>query len=180
MLGAPAQSLSPCQVYPGTTRGAPEVHEVRPHAGRPPRTRHHADPVAIARHGRRGRAGSCVLSAWWFGTASSSCRGLSGPGLCGGRSMACAMPSSFTGSRAAIAEPSPVPRQPNGPESSLCRARSHVMALSWCFCSRQAVLRYSLIRPWTTCLRLIRAVTSTAWPGLCSGGRCSRDWCGRW
>ena len=30
----------------------------------------------------------------------------------------------------------------------------------------QAALRYWLIRPWTTWVRLIRAVTSTSWPGL--------------
>jgi hypothetical protein len=33
------------------------------------------------------------------------------------------------------------------------------------FLARQAALRYSLIRPWTTWVRLIRAVTLTAWPG---------------
>jgi hypothetical protein len=36
-----------------------------------------------------------------------------------------------------------------------------------------------LIKPWTTCLRVILPVMSTAWPGSFSGGRCSRDWCGR-
>lgn len=44
----------------------------------------HADPVAMARHGCRGRAWLCVLSACRAtGTASASCVGLSGPGLCG-------------------------------------------------------------------------------------------------
>jgi hypothetical protein len=44
------------------------------------------------------------------------------------------------------------------------------------FCARQAALRYSLIKPSATCLRLIRAVTSIASPGSYSGGLCSRDW----
>jgi hypothetical protein len=59
---------------------------------------------------------------------------------------------------------------------ALCRAKTRTLVLSWCFCARQAALWYSLIKPWTTCLRLIRAVTSTASPGSCSGGLCSRDW----
>ncbi len=40
-------------------------------------------------------------------------------------------------------------------------------------------LRYWLIRRWTTCLRVVRVVISIGWPDSCSGGRCSRDWCGR-
>jgi len=51
--------------------------------------------------------------------------------------------------------------------------------LNWCSLCRQAALRYSLIKPWTTCVRLILPVTSTGWPASCSGGRWSRDWCGR-
>ena len=43
--------------------------------------------------------------------------------------------------------------------------------LSWCSLCRQAALRYSLIKPWTTCVRLILPVTSTGWPASCSGGR---------
>jgi putative transposase len=61
----------------------------------------------------------------------------------------------------------------------LCRAKTHAIALNWYFYARQAALRYSLIDPWTTCLRLIRPAMSTGWPGTCSGGRCSRDWWGR-
>jgi hypothetical protein len=61
-------------------------------------------------------------------------------------------------------------------EFRLYRAKTRTLALSWCFCAHRAALRYSLIRPWTTCLCLIRAVTSIGWPGSCSGGRCSRDW----
>ena len=34
-------------------------------------------------------------------------------------------------------------------------AKTRILVLSWCFCVHQA-LRYSLIRPWTTCLRGIR------------------------
>ena len=48
---------------------------------------------------------------------------------------------------------------------SLRDATTRTLTLSWCFCARQAVFRYSLIRPWTTWVRLIRAVTLTAWPG---------------
>ena len=47
------------------------------------------------------------------------------------------------------------------------------------FCARQAALRYSLIKPWTTWVRLMLAVTPADWPGSRSGGRCFRDWCGR-
>jgi hypothetical protein len=43
--------------------------------------------------------------------------------------------------------------------------------LSWCSLCRQAALWYSLIKPWTTCVRLILPVISTGWPGSCSGGR---------
>ena len=130
MLGAPARSPSPCQVYPRTTRGAPAVHEGRSHAGRWPGTRHHADPVAIARHGRRGRAGSCVLSAWWFGTASSSCRGLSGPGLCGGRSTACAMPElvHWEPGRHRVAEPGAQAAERPGVEPPARALRLDVLA----------------------------------------------------
>ena len=42
----------------------------------------------------------------------------------------------------------------------LCRAKTLSPSLSWCF-APQAALRYSLIKPWTTCPRLIRPVTST-------------------
>ena len=42
------------------------------------------------------------------------------------------------------------------------------------FCAGYAALRYSLIRPPTTRLRSIRAVTSIVWSGSCSGGLCSR------
>ena len=52
----------------------------------------------------------------------------------------------------------------------MCRARTRTLALSWCFWARYAALEYSLIKPWTTCLRLIRAVTSIFWPGSYSGG----------
>ena len=52
--------------------------------------------------------------------------------------------------KAANARPGPV-----------CRARTRTPSLSWCLRAPQAALRYSLIKPWTTCLRLIRAVTST-------------------
>ena len=62
---------------------------------------------------------------------------------------------------------------------ALYRARTRAVALSWCSCARQAALRYSLINPWTTFVRLIQPVMSTGWQGSCSGGRCSRDWCGR-
>ena len=48
---------------------------------------------------------------------------------------------------------------------ALCCARIRTFALSWCFCARYDALRYSLIKPWTSCLRSIRAVTSTTWPG---------------
>ena len=44
---------------------------------------------------------------------------------------------------------------------SLCRARTRTIALNWCFCACQAALRYSLIKPWTTCLCVIRVVIST-------------------
>jgi hypothetical protein len=54
----------------------------------------------------------------------------------------------------------------------LCRATTRTRVLSWFFCDRQGALQYSLIRPWTACLRLIWAVTSIAWPGSYSGGRC--------
>ncbi len=42
------------------------------------------------------------------------------------------------------------------------RAKTRTLALSWRFRAHQAALRYSLIRPSTTCLCLIWAVTSTA------------------
>lgn len=61
--------------------------------------------------------------------------------------------------------------EPKARLAALCRARTRTVALSWCFCARYAALRYSLIKPWTICLRLIRAVTSTTWPGSYSGGR---------
>ena len=35
-------------------------------------------------------------------------------------------------------------------------------------CGHKPALRYSLISPWTTCLRLIRAVISIRWPGSCN------------
>jgi hypothetical protein len=66
-----------------------------------------------------------------------------------------------------------------GHAQPLCGARTLAIFLSWCFCAPQAALRYSLIRPWTTWVRVIRAVISIVWPGSCSGGRCSCDWCGR-
>jgi len=66
-----------------------------------------------------------------------------------------------------------------GHRFTLCRARTRAVALSWCSCARQAALRYSLINPWTTFVRLIQPVMPAGWQGSCSGGRCSRDWCGR-
>ena len=60
-------------------------------------------------------------------------------------------------------------------DAAVCRARTRTLPLSWCFWARYAALEYSLIKPWRTCLRLIRAVTSIVWPGSCSGGLCSRD-----
>ena len=39
---------------------------------------------------------------------------------------------------------------------------------------RQAALRYSLIKPWTTCVRLILPVISTGWPGSQRASGCVR------
>jgi hypothetical protein len=47
-----------------------------------------------------------------------------------------------------------------GAESLVPRQNSFISA-ELVLRASQAALRYSLIKPWTTCLRLIRAVTST-------------------
>jgi len=65
----------------------------------------------------------------------------------------------------------PIAHWTGGPEAqilapigaALCRARTRAVVLSWCSCARQAALRYSLINPWTTCVRPIRPVMSTGW-----------------
>src|SRR5690349_2372989 len=44
--------------------------------------------------------------------------------------------------------------------------------------ARYAALRYSLISPPTTLLRLIWEVISATRPGRCSGASCIRPWCG--
>jgi hypothetical protein len=62
----------------------------------------------------------------------------------------------------------------------LYRAKTLRMSAELVFSyGHKPALRYSLISPWTTCLRLIRAVISIRWPGSCNGSRCSRDWWGR-
>jgi len=45
--------------------------------------------------------------------------------------------------------------------TTLCRAKNPFTIAELVLRAPQAALRYSLIKPWTTCLRLIRAVTST-------------------
>jgi hypothetical protein len=76
--------------------------------------------LAIARHGRRGRAEvMCAISVpGGLGPRHHPVGGYPVLGWVADDRWRVPCQSSFTGSRAAIAWPSPVPRQPNGPESS--------------------------------------------------------------
>ena len=56
------------------------------------------------------------------------------------------------------------------PSSSVCRARTRILALSWYFCSCYAARWYSLIRPWTTCLHARNPLTTRACHSCQPGG----------
>ena len=52
--------------------------------------------------------------------------------------------------------------------SCLCHAKTLHMSAELTFsCAHKPALRYSLISPWTTCLRLILALISIGWPVGC-------------
>ena len=51
--------------------------------------------------------------------------------------------------------------KPDGRQAGNPVPRQNSFSLSWPLRARQAALRYSLIKPRTTCLRLIREVTLT-------------------